>query len=78
MYPAFQKAGTAMSALRKAENQIRISREMSPGEKRRLLDKITKKRNELAKRMVQAAPAMSRLVSQAAKLPADDQQKLAQ
>ena len=78
LYPAFQKAGTAMSGLRKVENQIRVSPEMSPGEKRRLLDKITQKRNELAKRMVQAAPAMSRLVSQAAKLPAEEQHKLTQ
>ena len=38
-----------MSEYRKVETQIRVSREMSPGEKRRRLDKIIRSRNKLAK-----------------------------
>ena len=76
-YRGFQQAGRVMSTLRKAENQIRVSRDMTPGEKRRLLDKITKQRNEIAKGMVKAAPATAKLAREASKLPPSEQQRLA-
>ena len=77
LYRAFQDAGRSMSLLRRVENQIRVSKDMTPGEKRRLLDKITKQRNDLAKKMVQEAPAAARLVREASKLPAAKQEQLA-
>ena len=76
LYPAFQAAGRAMSGFRRVETQIRVSREMPPGEKRRRLDKILRSRNKLAKQMVKSAPATSRLIEKAFKASAGERQKM--
>ena len=76
LYRSFQAAGRAMSEYRKVETQIRVSREMSPGEKRRRLDKILRSRNKLAKQMVKSAPATSRLIEKAFKASAEERRKI--
>lgn len=64
MYKAVTRAGRAMASIGREMRRIDTDPEMKPGEKRRHLDRLTRQRNDLAKRMVERAPALSRLMAQ--------------
>jgi hypothetical protein len=54
-YKGLHRAGLAMSEMNKAMRSIQESRTMNAGEKRRRIDLILKRQNELSKRMVAAS-----------------------
>ena len=61
----FGQAGRSLSEINRAMNSTRVDRRMGGGEKRRLINKYGKLKNQIAGDMMKNAPAMTKLIVEA-------------
>jgi len=69
-HKGFERTARRLSGLSKKMRLISRDKDMSSDDKRRELDKLTAVRNDLARRMVDAAPATSRIIARLSDNPA--------